>query len=49
MLDRGYGTIIQEFNANNPDDALGLATDYFRELFPMYDWNKIGLRIVHVL
>jgi len=47
MLDHGYGTIIQEFKATNADDALGDATDYFKSLFPHYNWNKIPLKIVH--
>ncbi len=49
MLDQGHGTIIQEFKANSADDALGLATDYFRELFPMFEWDIVGLKIVHIL
>ncbi len=49
MLDHGYGTIIQEFQAVDPDDALWQATDYFRSLFPTYTWDTIGLTIVHVL
>ncbi len=49
MLDHGFGTIIQEFRATNADDAMGDATDYFRNLFPTYEWDTIGLTIVNVL
>lgn len=49
MLDHGYGTIIQEFQAVDPDDAFCQATDYFSSLFPTYNWDKLGLTLVKIL